>query len=172
MIRQREQSPRPALTTGLQHGDLRWRRALAWSRLASTKEGCKVGSAQETIRAAAEAYITGDADSFSEHLHENARVLGSEQRDYWSDREGAMHGLGTELERRQGAVGTVTGSLIDHVRECEGVNEMGDVALWSSTGDLEIDGYYHRKASWTVVLHRVDTGDDWKIVHSHFSIHR
>jgi len=84
-----------------------------------------------------------------------------------------MNGLGTELDRRQAAVGTVTGSLIDHVRECEGVNEIGDVALWSSTGDLEIDGYYHRKASWTVVLHRtVDTEDEWKIVHSHFSIHR
>ena len=132
-----------------------------------------MGSAEQTIRAAAEAYIAGDAHSFSEQLHENARVLGSEQRDHWSDREGAMSGLGVELERRQAAVGTVTGSLIDHVSECAGVNEMGDVALWSATGDLEIDGYYHRKASWTVVLHRaVDTEDEWKIVHSHFSIHR
>ena len=132
-----------------------------------------MGSAEETIRAAAEAYIAGDAYSFSEQLHENALVLGSEQRDHWSDREGAMMGLGAELERRQAAVGTVTGSLIDQVLECEGVNEMGDVALWSTTGDLEIDGYYHRKASWTVVLHRtVDTEDEWKIVHSHFSIHR
>ena len=83
-----------------------------------------------------------------------------------------MSGLGVELERRQAAVGTVTGSLIDHVSECAGVNEMGDVALWSATGDLEIDGYYHRKASWTVVLNRADTEAEWKIVHSHFSIHR
>jgi hypothetical protein len=133
-----------------------------------------VGSAEETIRAAAEAYIAGDADSFSEQLDENARVLGSEQLDYWSDREGAMEGLGHELVRRQAAVpGTVTGSLIDQVLACEGVTEMGDVALWSTTGDLEIDGYYHRTASWTVVLHRtVESEEEWKIVHSHFSIHR
>jgi len=137
------------------------------------RKGCKLGSAQQTIRAAAEAYIAGDAESFSEQLHENARVLGSEQRDHWSDRAGAMQGLGTELERRQSAVGTVTGSLIDHVLECDGVREMGDVALWSTTGDLEIDGYYHRRASWTVVLNRGDdTEGEWKIVHSHFSIHR
>ncbi|HWL48308.1 MAG TPA: nuclear transport factor 2 family protein [Acidimicrobiia bacterium] len=132
-----------------------------------------MGSAEETIRAAAEAYIAGDADSFSEQLHEDARVLGSEQLDYWSSREGAMEGLGNELVRRQAAVGTVTGSLIDQALACEGVNEMGDVALWSTTGDLEIDGYYHRTASWTVVLHRtVESEVEWKIVHSHFSIHR
>ncbi len=132
-----------------------------------------MGSVEQTIRAAAEAYIAGDAESFSEQLDENALVLGSEQLDYWSNREGAMEGLGTELMRRQAAVGTVTGSLIDQVLECEGVNEMGDVAVWSTTGDLEIDGFYHRTASWTVVLHRtVDTEDEWKIVHSHFSIHR
>ena len=131
-------------------------------------------SAEETIRAAAEAYLSGDSESFSGFLDDDARVLGSEQRDVWSRREDVMDALGSELERRQSIKDSVSGSLVEHIRECVGVREMGDVALFSTTGDLEIDGYYHRKASWTVVLHRghETTSDDWKIVHSHFSIHR
>lgn len=131
-------------------------------------------SAEETIRAAAEAYLAGDAESFGEFLHEGARVLGSEQRDVWSTRNDVMNSLRPELERRQSMRDSVSGSLVEHIRECVGVREMGDTALFSTTGDLDIDGYYHRKASWTVVLERngEKTGDDWKIVHSHFSIHR
>lgn len=131
-------------------------------------------SAEETIRAAAEAYLAGDAESFGELLHEGARVLGSEQRDVWSTRGEVMDSLRPELERRQSMRDSVSGSLIEHIRECVGVREMGDAALFSTTGDLDIDGYYHRKASWTVVLQRSEgkTGDDWKVVHSHFSIHR
>ena len=82
-----------------------------------------------------------------------------------------MNGLGAELQRRQSMKGSVGGSLVEQVRECAGVQEMGDVAFFATTGDLEIDGYYHRKASWTVVVSRGDE-DGWKIVHSHFSIHR
>ncbi len=89
------------------------------------RKGCRVGSVEQTIRAAAEAYIAGDEESFSEQLHEDARVLGSEQLDYWSNREEAMEGLGAELVRRQATIGTVAGSLIDQVVECEGVNEIG-----------------------------------------------
>lgn len=130
-----------------------------------------MGSAEDTIRQAAEAYLSGDAESFSTFLHEEARILGSEQRDEWSMREQVMEGLGPELQRRQSMRGSVSGTLVDHVRECTGVREMGDIAFYSATGDLEIDGYYHRKASWTVVLHK-SAEVDWKIVHSHFSIHR
>lgn len=57
---------------------------------------------------------------------------------------------------------------------------IGDTAAWwSATGDLEVDHAYHREASWTVVLRResfseedFEQSGDWKIVHSHFSIHR
>lgn len=131
-------------------------------------------SAEDTIRAAAEAYLSGDAASFAEYLHEEARVLGSEQRDVWGTREETMNALGRELERRQSFRNGVKGSLVEHIRECVGVREMGDMALFSTTGDLDIDGYYHRKASWTVVLGRSEekTGGEWKVVHSHFSIHR
>jgi ketosteroid isomerase-like protein len=132
------------------------------------------GSPEDTIRAAAEAYLSGDGESFAAYLHDEARVLGSEQRDVWGTREEAMNALGRELERRQSFKNGVSGSLIEHIRECVGIREMGDTALFSTTGDLDIDGYYHRKASWTVVLRRSEekTGGDWKIVHSHFSIHR
>lgn len=137
-------------------------------------EAPESSSAADTIRAAAEAYISGDVDVFVEHLHENARVLGSEQRDHWSDREKVLSGLEPELSRRRLMPDSVSGSLVDQIRDCTGVKEMGDAALWSSTGDLSIDGYYHKKASWTVVLNRQAKGSEgeWKIVHSHFSIHR
>lgn len=133
-----------------------------------------LGSAEDTIRAVAEAYLTGDAESFSDHLDEDARVLGSEQRDVWSGRNEVMSGMTPELQRRQGMKNGVTGSFVEHIRECAGITEMGDTALFSTTGDLDIDGYYHRKASWTVVLRRSagETGEVWKVVHSHFSIHR
>jgi hypothetical protein len=131
-------------------------------------------SVEDTIRAAAEAYLSGDAEAFSAQLHPDARVLGSEQRDVWSRREDVMAGMEHELARRQATRGTVTGSLVEHVRDCSGVLEMGNAAMFSATGDLEIDGYYHRSASWTVVLLRDEEKSDygWQIVQSHFSIHR
>lgn len=129
---------------------------------------------QETIRQAAEAYLAGDQQSLYDQLHENARVIGSEQRDMWSDREEATRELARELDRRRATSGSVRGGLIDQIHECEGIREMGDVAMWSTSGDIELDGYYHRRASWTVVVTRAGSKDeeDWRIVHSHFSIHR
>ena len=131
-------------------------------------------TAQDTIRQAAEAYLAGDQQGLYDQLHENARVIGSEQRDMWSDREEATRELARELDRRRATSGSVRGGLIDQIQECEGIREMGDVATWSTTGDIELDGYYHRRASWTVVVtreHGKDEGD-WRIAHSHFSIHR
>ncbi len=130
-------------------------------------------TAQDTIRQAAEAYLDGDQDGFYEQLHENSRIIGSEQRDLWTDREEAVRELGRELERRRATSGSVRGGLIDQIMACEGVQEAGDIAVWSTTGDIELDGYYHRLASWTVVVGRDEKSEsDWRIVHSHFSIHR
>ena len=134
---------------------------------------------EETIRAAAQAYIVGDDEGLMSQLHEAARVLGSEQRDNWNSRELAGHGLARELERRRTFAKSVGGSLLDQIESC-GVQMIGDTAAWwSATGDLEVDHTYHRETSWTVVLRYDDyseddheQGGDWKIVHSHFSIHR
>lgn len=132
------------------------------------------GTARDTIRAAAEAYLSGEAGVFSEQLHENVHVIGSEQLDEWSNRAETISGLEPELQRRSALPGSVSGSLIDLIQECEGVKEMGPVALWSGSGTLEIDGYQHHKATWTVVVRREGPGQEgeWKIAHSHFSIHR
>ena len=131
-------------------------------------------TARDTIRQASEAYLGGDSDALYQQLHENVRVIGSEQRDVWSDRHQAVGELGPELERRRATSGSVRGSLIDQISGCEGVEESGDVAFWSTTGSIELDGYQHPRASWSVVVARdkEKSEGDWKIVHSHFSIHR
>lgn len=135
---------------------------------------------EETIRAAARAYIEGDDEALFGQLAGNARVLGSEQRDNWHGRETAASALGPELERRRTMAMSVGGSLVDQIEGCT-VQLIGDqAAWWSASGDLEVDGSYHRETSWTVVLayegysedEHEQGGGDWKIVHSHFSIHR
>ena len=137
---------------------------------------------EDTIRAAAEAYIRGDEDGLHQQLDDTVRMLGSEQRDNWEGRDRALRRLDPELGRRRALAGgvsgklidSVSGSLIDCVNAPEPVEQTGDLAWWSATGDLNVDGTYHRETSWTVVLRRDGEygGGDWKIVHSHFSIHR
>jgi ketosteroid isomerase-like protein len=82
--------------------------------------------------------------------------------------------MGKELRRRRNIELTVSGSLIEAVDALESVDQQAGLAWWSCTGDLDVDGAYHREASWTVVLRRWGEEDDseWRIVHSHFSIHR
>ncbi len=134
---------------------------------------------EETISAAAQAYIAGDDEALMAQLDEGVRVLGSEQRDNWNGREKALRRLGSELERRQTMARSVGGSLLEQLESAE-IHQHGEMAWWSGTGDLNIDGAYHRETSWTVVLRyenysedaHEQKGGDWKIVHSHFSIHR
>lgn len=129
---------------------------------------------EETIKAAALAYIAGDEDGLHQLLDDGVRVLGSEQRDNWDGRDHVLHRMGRELERRRTLANSVSGSLIEAVDALESVDQQAGLAWWSGTGDLEVDGAYHREASWTVVLRRWGEEDDseWRIVHSHFSIHR
>jgi hypothetical protein len=136
---------------------------------------------EDTIRAAAEAYIRGDEDGLYRQLDDAVRMLGSEQRDNWGGRDRSLRRLKPELERRRALAGgvsgelidSISGSLIDCVNAPESVEQTLDLAWWSATGDLNVDGAYHRETSWTVVLRRDESGGgDWKIVHSHFSIHR
>jgi hypothetical protein len=134
---------------------------------------------EETISAAAQAYIAGDEEGLMAQLDEHVRVLGSEQRDNWNGRETALGRLGSELERRRTIARSVGGSLLEQLEAPE-IQQNGDMAWWSGTGDLDVDGAYHRETSWTVVLRHESysedaheqKGGDWKIVHSHFSIHR
>lgn len=134
---------------------------------------------EETISAAAQAYIAGDEEALMAQLDEGVRMLGSEQRDSWTGRETALRRLGSELERRRTIRKSVGGSLLEQLEAPE-IHQNGDMAWWSGTGDLTVDGSYHRETSWTVVLRHQNyseddheqKGGDWKIVHSHFSIHR
>jgi hypothetical protein len=129
---------------------------------------------EETIRAAAQAYIAGDEDGLRQLLDEGVRVLGSEQRDNWDGRDHVLQRMGKELGRRRNIELSVSGSLIDAVDALESVDQQAGLAWWSCTGDLDVDGAYHRETSWTVVLRRWGEEDDsdWRIIHSHFSIHR
>ena len=134
---------------------------------------------EETIRIAAQAYVAGDEEGFMAQLDEQVRMLGSEQRDNWNGRETALRRMASELERRRTIARSVSGSLLEQLEAPE-IHQTGDMAWWSGTGDLDVDGSYHRETSWTVVLRYQNyseddyeqKGGDWKIVHSHFSIHR
>lgn len=147
--------------------------------VAQSKGGTMAETPEETIRAAAQAYISGDEEALIGQLDDGVRVLGSEQRDKWNGREKAVQRLAPELERRRTLAKSVGGSLLEHLESPE-VHQNGDMAWWSATGDLDVDGSYHRETSWTVILQyesysedaHEQTGGDWRIVHSHFSIHR
>ena len=121
---------------------------------------------EEAIEKAAHAYMAGDAEGLFEQLAENVRVLGSEWEDHWDGRRTALDGLAGELARRAKG-GTVSGSLVDPPFT---VDSTENNMAWSSRkGRLNIDAKVY-EASWTTILRREDAG--WKIVHSHFSIHR
>lgn len=122
---------------------------------------------EEAIAEAASAYVAGDAERLAEQLAEDVRVVGSEKTDDWDGRNRALGGLAGELgRRRRPNAPRVRGSLVEQEPIVDSTDEMA----WSSRkGRLEIDGDVH-EASWTTVLRRQDEG--WKIVHSHFSIHR
>lgn len=131
------------------------------------------GTPEETITAAAEAYIAGDNATLERQLSPNVRIIGSEQRDNFDGRDFAFQRLGKELERRR-KYNSVGGSLVDAARAPEDVHETGDLAWWTASGDLNVDGTYHHETTWTVIMSRSgdDEGGDWEIIHSHFSVHR
>jgi len=134
--------------------------------------------AADVIIAAAKAYVDGDSDGVRGYLHDDVRLLGSEQGEDWSGVDAVMTGLGLELKRlaagHQGlrGGGKADGVLVRKAKSVpnEEVQVIGDIAWWSFTGQMDLDERYHHKTSWTVVLNRV--GEDWKIRHSHFSIQR
>lgn len=127
---------------------------------------------EATIRMAADAYMAGNADGLAEQLHENVRIHGSEWEDHWNGQQAALHGLSSELARHSAhhsAGGSFGGSLVDFDLQPIEVNAVEDMAWSSRKGRLDVDDKIY-EASWTCVLQRGDDG--WRIVHSHFSIHR
>lgn len=137
------------------------------------KGGRMTETPDATIRAAADAYVVGDEEGLFQYLHDGVRVLGSEQMENWLGTEEARYGMTGELTRlRPDGPGSVSGGLVELALNAEvrDIQQTDDVAWWSATGDLMLDRRYYREASWTTVLMRDDKG--WKIVHSHFSIHR
>lgn len=131
------------------------------------------GTPEETITAAAEAYVAGDNAGLEQQLHPNVRIVGSEQRDNFQGRDFAFQRLGKELERRR-KFNSVSGTLIDAARAPQDIHEAGDLAWWTASGNLNVDGTYHNETTWTVIMSRDadKEGGDWEIVHSHFSVHR
>lgn len=142
-------------------------------------------TAADTIRSAAQAYQQGDEAALAEELHPNVRVVGSEWYDDWTGPEAAVRGMRGELTRHAAAREAgrtslyVDGPLIDFdanpiggadESETDGaLHEVGDVAWWGRKDRLLLEGKMF-DASWSVVL-RNDDGN-WRIVQSHFSIHR
>lgn len=128
---------------------------------------------EATIRAAAHAYVGGDEEGLFYQLDDGVHVLGSEQLENWKGQEEARHGMIAELRRlKSDGPGSVGGELVERALnpEAREVQQTEDVAWWSITADITLDGRYYKEASWSTVLRRHDK--DWKIIHSHFSIHR
>lgn len=128
---------------------------------------------EATIRAAAEAYVAGDAEGLFQQLDDAVHVLGSEQFENWLGVEETRQGMAVELQRlKPDGPGSVGGGLVDLALHpnAPDIHQTEDVAWFSATSDLTLDGRYYRETSWTAVLRH--DGKDWKIVHSHFSIHR
>ena len=123
---------------------------------------------QETIQKAAEAYIAGRAGDLSAQLAEGARVRGSHRTDRWDDARSAVEGLGDELRRRDGQ--NVAGPLVNFEEQPVDIRGEGDVVWSSRTGSISIDGVEIEGATWTTIVEK-QKDDDWRIVHSHFSIH-
>jgi hypothetical protein len=124
---------------------------------------------EATIRAVTEAYLGGDVAVFTEQLDDEFHGHGSEQGEYWTSRDEALQRtLAGEVSRVP--KNPPSGELVELAKRAQCVNEIGEVAWFSCSGTLHLDGVDHEQASWSTVLRRRD--GDWKIVLSHFSIHR
>lgn len=128
----------------------------------------------ERIGKAAYHYEAGSEDLY-DLLHERAHVLGSEAGEDWRGKAVAAANLGTELRRIRDKRQRVAGALLEFAKNPDpaeiGLSNEGDVAWWTTTGNLVLDDEFHSQTSWTVVLSK-DKAGEWKIAHSHFSIHR
>ncbi len=135
-----------------------------------------IAAATAAIKATAEAYLEGKKTALADRLHDKVHVLGSEQGEDWPDLPNAMLGLDGELNRIWAAKVAkkeiVTGALVAAAKNPKQVQVLDNVAWWSGTGALRLEQRNHAMSSWTVVLNREGEGGEWKIVHSHFSIHR
>ena len=119
---------------------------------------------EHTIEEATRAYREGDAATLSRLLADDVRVLGSEWGDDWQGREQADEHLAGELALRR----SVSGPLVEAPFTVD-TSDDGNMAWSSRKGRLYLDDKVY-EASWTTVLRK--DKEDWKIVHSHFSIHR
>ena len=134
------------------------------------------GEASEVARAVAnvaEAYLAGEEDFVTSYLHDRVHVLGSEANESWRGHYDAEAGLQQELADLRTKRRTVGGELVEAALEplAADVKVRGDVAWWSYTGDIKLHGESEQESSWSVVLERNHNGE-WKVVHSHFSLHR
>lgn len=125
---------------------------------------------EATIRAVTEAYLGGDVAVFTDQLDEEFHGHGSEQGEYWTSRDEALQRTLANEVRQVSPKNPPSGELVELAKRAQCVNEIGEVAWFSCSGGLVLDGEDHQQASWSTVLRRRD--GDWRIVLSHFSIHR
>ncbi len=135
-----------------------------------------VGEASEVARAianVAKAYVAGEEDFVTSYLHPRVHVLGSEADESWRGHYDTEAGLHEELADLRAKRRTVGGELVEAALEPPeaDIKVRGDVAWWSYTGKINLHGESEEQSSWSVVLER-NHGGEWKVVHSHFSVHR
>lgn len=135
-------------------------------------------TAAGAIQGAATDYQHGDENFVNSHLRDNVQVVGSEKGEHWKSREAARPILAAEMQQIKAETRSVGGPLVEAAKAVTAgdVTERGNIAWWAETGEIDLKApgdavpERHEQATWTVALEQI--AGDWKIVHSHFSIHR
>lgn len=121
----------------------------------------------EVIEAVRTAYRNRDEETLLSFLAEDAHVIGTKAGESWTNPSDIRRALRSDfgLEAIQGQF--AEGDLAE-ISPSPEIQVEGDLAWWAFEGRFNFGGMSHQ-GRWTCVLKNFG-GDDWKIVHSHFSV--
>jgi len=115
----------------------------------------------EVIEAVRNAYQTQDEETLVTFLAEDAHIIGTKHGESWTNPSDVKRALRSDFGLDQ-----IQGQLAPAGLEPD-IHIEGDIAWTVIEGRFEIGNRSHQ-GRWTCVLKNF--GDDWKIVHSHFSV--
>jgi ketosteroid isomerase-like protein len=116
----------------------------------------------EVIAAVRNAYQFHDEETLLAHLAEDAHIIGTKSGESWTHPNDIQRALRSDFGLDQ-----IQGQLADSGLSPD-IHIEGDMAWSVIEGRFEIGNRSHL-GRWTVILKNFG-GDDWKIVHSHFSV--
>ncbi|MEX2624680.1 MAG: nuclear transport factor 2 family protein [Acidimicrobiia bacterium] len=126
------------------------------------KEGAtQMAEASEVIDSVRSAYMAHDDETLLSHFAEDAHIIGTKAGESWTNHGDILRALRSDfgLSRIQGQLADLSPSPDVHVE--------GDLAWSVMEGRFDFGARSHL-GRWTCVLKNID--DEWKVVHSHFSV--